>query len=60
MSDKDIMTILKELEPKLKSVLFQTNYVYREDLEQDLIERIISIIRNNKMHEVPSFFELIK
>ncbi|QFF98960.1 hypothetical protein PB01_09010 [Psychrobacillus glaciei] len=59
MDENDILSIIKQLEPKLQSVLFQTRNDYREDLEQDLKERIINIIKNNINLEVPSFFDLI-
>ncbi|TQR20633.1 hypothetical protein [Psychrobacillus vulpis] len=59
MDEYDILSILKQLEPKLKSVLFQTSDDYREDLEQDLIERIIKIIKNNINHDCPGFFDFL-
>ncbi|MFJ8067017.1 hypothetical protein ACIQYS_20800 [Psychrobacillus sp. NPDC096426] len=59
MDETDILSILKQLEPKLQSVLFQTSNDYREDLEQDLKERIIKIIKNNINLEVPGFFDFI-
>ena len=59
MDETDILTILKQLEPKLQSVLFQTSSDYREDLEQDLKEHIIKIIQNNINLEVPGFFDFI-
>lgn len=59
MNENDILSILKQLEPKLQSVLFQTSNDYREDLEQDLKERIIKIIKNNINLEVPGFFDFL-
>lgn len=59
MDEIDILAILKQLEPKLQSVLFQTSNDYREDLEQDLKERVIKIIKNNIHLEVPGFFDFI-
>lgn len=59
MSEIDILAILKQLEPKMQSVLFQTSNDYREDLEQDLKERMIKIIKNNINLEVPGFFDFI-
>ncbi|WP_391122230.1 hypothetical protein [Psychrobacillus sp. L3] len=59
MDETEILSILKQLEPKLQSVLFQTSNDYREDLEQDLTERIINIIKNNINLEVPGFFDFI-
>ena len=59
MDEIDILAILKQLEPKMQSVLFQTSNDYREDLEQDLKERMIKIIKNNINLEVPGFFDFI-
>ncbi|WP_342601139.1 hypothetical protein MHB48_09165 [Psychrobacillus sp. FSL H8-0483] len=59
MDETHILSILKQLEPKLRSVLFQTSNEYREDLEQDLKERIIKIIQNNILQEVPGFFDFL-
>lgn len=59
MDETDILSILNQLEPKLQSVLFQTSNDYREDLEQDLKERIIKLIKNNINLEVPGFFDLV-
>jgi len=59
MDETEILAILKQLEPKLQSVLFQTSNDCREDLEQDLKERIIKIIKNNINLEVPGFFDFI-
>ncbi|TQR18529.1 hypothetical protein [Psychrobacillus soli] len=59
MNETDILMIIKQLEPKLQSVLFQTSNDCREDLEQDLKERIIKIMKNNINLEVPGFFDFI-
>lgn len=59
MDEIDILAILKQLEPKMQSVLFQTSNDCREDLEQDLKERMIKIIKNNINLEVPGFFDFI-
>lgn len=60
MDEKDILVILKQLEPKLHSILFQTSSAYREDLEQDLKELIIKTIQHNITHEVPGFFDFLE
>ncbi|WP_313894651.1 hypothetical protein [Psychrobacillus sp.] len=60
MDEYDFLSILKQLEPKLKNVLFQTSYDNREDLEQDLIERIIKIMKNNIHQDCPGFFDLLR
>lgn len=59
MDEIDILSILKQLEPKLQSVLYQTTNDSREDLEQYLKERIIKVIKNNINLEVPGFFDFI-
>ncbi|WP_342566684.1 hypothetical protein MKY09_11465 [Psychrobacillus sp. FSL K6-4046] len=59
MSEKEILEIIKLLEPKIKKVLLQTTSQNRDDLEQDLIELLIKKIRSNSIQEVPGFFEFI-
>lgn len=59
MDETDILSILQQLEPKIRSVLFQTSNNDREDLEQDLIERLIKVIKNNINYDVPGFFDLL-
>jgi len=58
MDDKDILKVINQLEPKLKSVLLQTSFEHREDLEQELKERIIHIIKKKISYDVPGFFEM--
>ena len=60
MDETEILTILKQLEPKLQKVLFQTSYENREDLEQDLKERMIKAIKNNISYDVPGFFDFLE
>lgn len=59
MTDKEIVKIIELLEPKIRKVLLQTNIQHREDLEQDLLERIIKKIRSNDIKDVPGFFDFI-
>lgn len=59
MDETDILSILQQLEPKIRSVLFQTSNNDREDLEQDLIERLIKVIKYNINYDVPGFFDLL-
>ena len=58
MDDKEIMKVISQLEPKLKSVLLQTSYEHREDLEQELKARIIHIIKKKLSKDVPGFFDM--
>lgn len=52
--------ILDMLQPKIKSVLNQTSWQYRRDLEQEISLMIITAIQTKQFHQVPSFFELIE
>lgn len=58
MDEAEILKLLKQLEPKMEKVLFQTSFEYREDLEQDLKEKVLKIINNKVTQEVPGFFEM--
>lgn len=52
--------ILNMLQPKIKSVLKQTNSQYRLDLEQEISLMIITAIQTKPFHKAPSFFELVE
>lgn len=60
MSEEEIMEIIELVQPKIKKVLFQTEYQSRNDLEQDLMEKIIKKINNNELKEVPGFFDFLE
>ncbi len=59
MDDTDILKVFHQIEPKLKRVLLQTSQEYRDDLEQELKERIIRIIKKKISYDVPGFFEML-
>lgn len=49
--------IISMITPKIKSVLRQTSFQHREDLEQEL--RLVVLMRLEKgFNEIPLFFEL--
>lgn len=52
--------ILNMLQPKIKSVLKQTNSQNRLDLEQEISLMIITAIQTKQFKKVPSFFELVE
>lgn len=52
--------ILNMLQPKIKSVLKQTDWQNRLDLEQEISLMIITAIKTKKFQKVPSFFELVE
>lgn len=52
--------ILKMLQPKIKSVLKQTDWQNRMDLEQEIYLMIVTVIKTRKFQKAPSFFELIE
>lgn len=60
MSEEEIIEIIQLVQPKLKKVLNQTEYQSQDDLEQDLMEKIIIKIKNNHFMDVPGFFEFIE
>ncbi|MBC9722023.1 MAG: hypothetical protein H9W82_12180 [Lactobacillus sp.] len=60
MSEDEIMEIIQLVQPKLKKVLNQTEYQSKDDLEQDLMEKIIIKIKNKDLRDVPGFFEFME
>lgn len=52
--------ILNILQPKINTVLYQTNAQERPDLKQELCLTIIQIIKTKKFQKAPSFFELLE
>ncbi|MGE7989426.1 hypothetical protein [Lysinibacillus fusiformis] len=48
------------LQPKIKSVLHQTSFQNRLDLEQEISLMIIRVVKTKQFRKVPSFFELIE
>ncbi|MFJ7406985.1 MULTISPECIES: hypothetical protein [unclassified Lysinibacillus] len=51
--------VIELLTPKIKSVLRQTDWQYRNDLEQELILMVLSTIKRKEFKQLPSFFELM-
>lgn len=54
-----IKTIIEKLEPSINKVLSQTPAEHREDLRQDLYEKIIRKVNQEDFDEVPGFFDLL-
>ncbi len=52
--------VLDMLQPKIKSVLHQTSFQNRTDLEQEISLLIIRVVKTKQFRKVPSFFELIE
>jgi len=52
--------VLDMLQPKIKSVLHQTSFQNRLDLEQEISLMIIRAVKTKQFRKVPSFFELIE
>lgn len=59
MEEKLILEVLEELQPKIKSILRQTSFSDREDLEQEIKLMIIKKIKENNFYDTPSLFELL-
>jgi len=51
--------VIELLTPKIKSVLRQTDWQNRKDLEQELILMVLSTIKRKEIKQLPSFFELM-
>lgn len=51
--------VIELLTPKIKSVLRQTDWQNRIDLEQELILMVLSTIKRKEIKQLPSFFELM-
>lgn len=52
--------VLDMLKPKIKSVLNQTDYKNREDLEQEISLMIILAVKEKQFKKIPTFFELLE
>ncbi|MGG2114209.1 hypothetical protein ABFY60_27955 [Lysinibacillus pakistanensis] len=52
--------VIDMLQPKIKSVLHQTSFQNRLDLEQEISLMIIRAVKTKQFRKVPSFFELIE
>ena len=72
--NKDLITLVKEskydnsallnvitlFEPKLNKVIYQTQPLYREDLQQDLLIKMMSCIKKYDTNSIPGFWEMKK
>ncbi|MER2007020.1 MAG: hypothetical protein ABS939_06165 [Psychrobacillus sp.] len=56
--EKALLTLISFFEPKLKICLYQTPPTNREDLQQDLIIKLINTIQNYDVNSVPGFWDL--
>lgn len=54
------LEVLEMLKPKIKSVLTQTDFQHRCDLEQELLLMIVTAVQTKKFKKIPSFFELVE
>lgn len=55
-----LLDVISLFEPKLKKVIFQTQPLYREDLQQDLLIKMIHCIKKYDTNSVPGFWEMKK
>lgn len=51
--------ILELLAPKIKKMLKETHYQEREDLEQELKEKIIKKVKEKEQDTLPDFFDFL-
>lgn len=58
--DEEIEYIIKLLEPKINKALLQTTKENRADLKQDILELIITKLKNNTLSDVPDFFQYLE
>jgi predicted component of type VI protein secretion system len=57
---KAIETIIDMFTPKIKKTLLQTDFQNREDLEQELQLKLVTLIRMYDLEEVMGFWEFHK
>lgn len=55
--EASMIWIIQELQPKIQASLYQTSSVDREDLEQELIEKIVQIIVAFEIKEASTLWE---
>lgn len=60
MDKKLEQEVIEMLSPKIKSLLRQTDFQNRDDLEQELILMVIKTIQEKEFNQLPSFFELME
>lgn len=56
---KSMLTLIYKLNPKIKKSLQQTTLQEKENLEQELIFRVIKIIHSFNTRKVPGFWEFL-
>ncbi|MBP1970311.1 hypothetical protein J2Z83_002429 [Virgibacillus natechei] len=52
--------LIKKVEPKIRKSINSIPEKYREDVKQDLMEKIIKSADNVKYEDVPGFYDFIK
>ena len=55
-----LLTLINYFEPKLNKCLYQTQQHYREDLRQDLLIKLIHVIRKYDVQATPGFWDMKK
>lgn len=55
-----LLNIIQRFSPKLKHSLFQTSQQEREDLEQDLVLKMIEVIYQYDLESTPRFWDFQK
>lgn len=57
LQENDFLYIIEKMNPRVRSALKQTNIKFREDLEQDIMELIFRLIKEEKISKnVDGFF----
>lgn len=54
------LEIIEILAPKIKKELQQIEPQNREDLEQEIILKILETLKKNKYQKIPNFFEMLE
>ncbi|MDI7740730.1 hypothetical protein QMK38_01845 [Lysinibacillus fusiformis] len=52
--------LIELLKPKIKKELHQTDLKNRDDLEHEIILKILEGLKTKKFQHVPTFFELLE
>ena len=52
--------LIELLKPKIKKELNQTNPKDRDDLEHEIILKILEELKTKEFRSIPTFFELVK
>ncbi|WP_100330548.1 hypothetical protein [Bacillus xiapuensis] len=60
IENREIVSIIEKLEPKIKKSLLQASYEHREDLAQEIKEKIIIKLKNEELAKIPGLFEFIE